>query len=244
MNNDKKKVVVLVALAVVILGVGAFQFLSNGSSAPATDAAVVKASLAEDEDDVEGGAPKSTRSAIAEYAGDTAGEDPSAEETEEGAAEAAKVETDPLRQLYAVNLAVRDPFMALASMPTVNQGNTNNLVRRAPVRPSGGSSSGGAIMPPFDPLGGSLPPVGGGTIQAPSQSPDQVVPKGPAYSVSGVIRGETNAAVIEDANGNQKLVREGQAIDGDAKVASVQKGRVVIRKKDGKTITLTVGGNP
>lgn len=240
MKGDKKKIVVLAALGVVILCVGAFQIMSSSSSAPTP----VKESSAKNEDKADGkesGEKAAHDSAAAEYSADESGEN--------GVVASEGAETkDPLRQLYSMNLSIRDPFASVTPLPITDTGPKNPSTSNPPRTTRGGSSMGGMTVPPFDPnsLPGGLPPIGGNpeALGNGGQPGLALPPAGPAYSVSGVIRGEKNAAVISDAQGNQQLVREGQDIDGDAKVVSVQKNKVVIRKKDGKTITLSVGGNP
>jgi hypothetical protein len=68
-----------------------------------------------------------------------------------------------------------------------------------------------------------------------------VDPNAFSYGVSGIITGAKPAAVITDANGNQRLIAEGGAIDGDSSIVSISRGKVVVRHKN-KNITLTVGG--
>lgn len=240
MKGDKKKIVVLAALGVVILCVGAFQIMSSSSTAPAP-AKPVAAKSDEKADEGTANEKAANNSATAEYSADESGENGIV--ANEGAESA-----DPLRQLYSMNLSVRDPFASVTPLPITDTGPKNPAGVNPPRTSRGSSSMGGMTVPPFDPnsIPGGLPPIGGdpGALGAGTQPGLNLPPAGPAYSVSGVIRGEKNAAVIADAQGNQQLVREGQDIDGDAKVVSVQKNKVVIRKKDGKTITLSVGGNP
>lgn len=222
MKDDKKKVVVLAALAVVIVCVGAFQVLTSGSSASAPAKSEAKKSSPEDSNS-ETTATK-TESQDAEYAADSA---------QTG---------DPLRQLYAIKLTARDPFTQL-ELPPLAEGATAATPPKVNPEPTRRGSYGGPKVPPMPVPGdfsmggplnnGGVPPMG-----------DNIVPTGPQYSASGVIRGEKNMAVISDANGNQRLVREGQELDGDTRVHSISKGKVVLRKKDGKSITLNVGGNP
>lgn len=202
-DNEKKKVIVVVALAVAILCIGVFQFVGGGGSSakPTTKKA-----------------DKPAEAAATEYAADKSA----------GA--------DPMKELYALDMPARDPFWQTVSLPSEEQPAPTPQPKPSPQPPR--EWTGNPMVSPLPPLGGSLPtgiePTGG----APQ------VPTGPAYSVSGVIRGTKNAAVISDANGNQRLVREGQMLDGDARIVSVRMDRVVIRMKSGKTITLNVGGNP
>lgn len=221
MKDDKKKVMVLVALAVVIVCVGAFQVLNSGSPAPAKpEAQKATSDEASNADTV----AEQTDAQDAAYSADSAEPD------------------DPLRQLYSIKLTARDPFTQL-ELPPLADGAKPAQTPKVTPEPTRRSSYGGPKVPPMPVPGdfnlggplnnGGVPPMG-----------DNIVPTGPQYSASGVIRGEKNMAVISDANGNQRLVREGQELDGDTRVQSISKGKVVLRKKDGKSITLNVGGNP
>lgn len=230
MKNDKQKYIVLGALGVVIIGVGAFQVVSSNSAPPPAPVKEAKAETSTSE----GSENTAVKSLSAEYASDQGDED-IAENSETTA-------KDPMQQLYSMNLGTRDPFDTIVALPITDPAAAK--ANPGPKTTSGSNWKGGPTMPvpPFDPMQGSLPTVG----NAPNgqMPPMNLAPQGPAYSVAGVIHGEKSAAVISDAQGNQRLVKEGQAIDGDARVISVQKNKVVIRKQDGKTITLKVGGNP
>jgi hypothetical protein len=226
MKGDKKKIVVLAVLALAIVAVGAFQFVSSGKPAPAPAAA---AKTTPEEGSEVTKAEAGSEAATAEYSADSAG---------------AEGENDPMKKLYAMGLSSRDPFTPGVALPK------NPDIKEAPkptaspvARPSRPWKGGGGIsIPPmlpgnsFDPNSLNVDPQGGAPVGLPNV--------GPEYSVSGVIRGETNAAVIADSQGHQRFVREGQDLDGDTKVVSVQKGQVILRKKDGKTVKLNVGGNP
>ncbi len=223
MNNEKKKLIVVIALVVVVLGVGAFQFMSSGPDAPVT-AQVAKKSAAE-----------------AEYSADKpiVGEDELAAKSDaEKEYSADNPKSDPLGQLYTMALQTRDPFEPIEALQQIE---VPKPVTPPVQRPVQRSYRGADLnIPPMPLMPGSLDPLGLGN---PGTLPP-AIPQGPQFSVSGVIRGNQNAVVISDAQGNQRLIKEGQDLDGDHKVVSVQKNKVVIRKKDGKTITLSVGGNP
>jgi hypothetical protein len=217
MKDDKKKLLVVGLLFVVILAVGAFQFMGSSTPAPKPEA-------------------KKTEGA--------------AEAAEEGAEANVEKdqESDPVRQLYAMGLPARDPFAEenLPDMPGQTPAKPAEQTQPSkPVASNSGSRRGFTPpLPPINPMpggfniqpspgmNGSLPAVGGG---APTD--------GPNYSVSGVIQGEKNAAVISDGQGNQRLIHEGQQLDGDSRVVSIRGDKVVIKRKN-KTVTLTVGGNP
>jgi len=214
MKDNKKKVMILVALFVVILSVGVFQFTSSGS-APAPKPEAKKESAVE------------------------------AEATNEEGAVADKVTADdPLKQLYASNMPVRDPFTEVSSaLRPIDNGAVKPPVQQPQPQPSSQRKWSpppmGGDIPPFNPnAGGGLPSLNSGVGAAPVNiEPER------GYSVQGVLRGPKNSAVITDPAGNQRLVTEGQSLDGDTKVIAIREGKVVLQRK-GKTQTLNVGGNP
>ncbi len=206
-----KKTPVLIALGVVLVAVGAFGFLKpEPKIAPkVVDTMDPKGETA--------GKPTSPRS-----------------EKEPGNDERA----EQLMALVTGPLQPRDPFeqtgpmqaVEVATPPTTNPaGVAGNIpsptVRRTPQ------------MPPLDPVPGNLAgPVGGVGVSpgAPIRQPSEF-----GYRVKGVVVGAKSVVVLEDDNGNQRLVPAGVSIDGDSKVVSVSKGRVTIQHK-GKQKTYTV----
>lgn len=232
MKDDKKKLMVVIALGVVCVGVGAFQFMSSGP-APKPVAKQESTKKAEDAKAEASGDGK-THGTVAE--GGTTGD-----------------KKDPMNQLYTMALSPRDPFdegnlpgLDTNSPTTAQTPNTQTNPQPTSTsgqRPGGRRPGGNAstFVPPVLPgnLNGSgLPNV---QISPDGSMPIETVDGG--YSVSGVIQGEKNAAIVTDSSGNQRMVQEGQSLDGDTKVVSVKNGNVVVRRK-GKNVTLKMGGNP
>lgn len=205
-----KKTLVLVALGVVLVAVGAFGFLKPE---PKITPKVV--------DTLEQkGSPKADPEAAS-----TAKEPGNDERAEQ------------LMALVTGPLQPRDPFelqgpmqaVEVATPPTTNTppvtGNIPPPTRRTPP------------VPPLEPVPGSLSgPVGGIGVSpgAPIRQPSEF-----GYRVKGVVVGAKSVVVLEDDNGNQRLVPAGVSIDGDSRVVSVSKGRVTIQHK-GKQKTYTV----
>jgi type II secretory pathway component PulC len=78
----------------------------------------------------------------------------------------------------------------------------------------------------------------GDNPMAPSATPAE---KPFGYRVVGAITGDRSAVVLQDSSGNQKLVPEGSAIDGESRVRRVENGAVWIEYR-GKKLRVTVGG--
>lgn len=208
MNNDKKKMIVVGALGLVLVAVGAFTFVGGGSD-PAPSP-VTKTSSKPDETGT-----------------DAAKTDQEKELTPE---------EKLIAQLNSGELAVRDPFapdiVASVVTPPVQP-----PTQATPPRISSGGrrpSGLGGNVPPFNPMGGgiggALPPMGGGNVGLEPgtalRSPDD-----PGYRVKGVIQGRKPMAVLEDGNGNQKLVPVGGSVDGDTQVTGIEKGKVRVRHR-------------
>ncbi|MGE0002550.1 MAG: hypothetical protein AB7F50_09220 [Fimbriimonadaceae bacterium] len=205
-----KKTLVLVALGVVLVAVGAFGFLKPE---PKITPKVV--------DTLEpAGSPKADPQAA------SAAKEPGNDERAE-----------QLMALVTGPLQPRDPFelqgslqaVEVATPPTTNTppvaGNIPPPTRRT------------SPVPPLEPVPGNLSgPVGGIGVSpgAPIRQPSEL-----GYRVKGVVVGAKPVVVLEDDNGNQRLVPAGVSIDGDSKVVSVSKGRVTIQHK-GKQKTYTV----
>ncbi|MGQ9455209.1 MAG: hypothetical protein ACUVRS_09850 [Armatimonadota bacterium] len=72
-------------------------------------------------------------------------------------------------------------------------------------------------------------------VQPQESSPEDEI------TVTGVVRGENNIAIVRLGENGRYIVREGQVIDGRYRVASVNSGRVVFIYKN-RTISIKVGG--
>lgn len=217
MTNDKKKIMVLAALGLVLVAVGAFSFMGGGSPPAPTTAA--------SKTDATGDAAKQVA------------------EKEELTPEQQK--NQELMAMLQGELSQRDPFERPADAKPVEPINTSKPPVIPQTSPRGGNAggrrSGGGSIPPFDPMGGRLPSGGGlpspgggiGLEQgAPLRHPDD-----PGYRVKGVITGRKPMAVFEDESGNQKLVPIGGSLDGDTQVTGIEKGKVRVRHR-GKDKTL------
>lgn len=83
--------------------------------------------------------------------------------------------------------------------------------------------------------GSSLPPV------TPTMTARPVEEAAPQFVLTGVITGDNNVAIIR-LNENRYIVREGQSIDGEYKVASVTQKSVRLARDGHKDIVLVLGG--
>ncbi|MFM9874420.1 MAG: hypothetical protein ACKVQS_13270 [Fimbriimonadaceae bacterium] len=216
MNGDKKKMLVLGVLALLLVAVGAFSFLSGGNSSASAELTTTKADA------------KTTA------VDDT---DPNAVKGEGDL----KTETDPTKNpdgtpkdglLAMVPLAPRDPFTIPAQLDTRPK---QEPVKPVPVANTQVPTTLGNNRPegnrPFPPPMGELPGggIGGGVPMA-------VVPQ---YTVKGIILGAKPLAVFQDSSGNQKLVSLGGSIDGDTTVVAIEKGKVTVSYK-GKRQSLVI----
>ncbi len=208
--DDKKKITVIGALALVIVAVGAFQFLSP--SGPATVA----------------GKKDAKKTAL------------KGDGTDESAG--------PKYPLLADNLPDRDPFVGPDLTDPTKPLIPPTTAPKGPSLPAAKRGGSNRWSPP--PLGGPgfspLPLSGqvGGNMASPGGLAN-TAPKEPefAFTLSGVIVGHRPAAVFRDAQGNQRLIPMGGALDGDTHVESVSEGEVRVRYR-GKTLRLSMGGNP
>lgn len=237
MNKNKKQTIIIAALGVVLLAVGAFQFV--GLSQPI----VIEETGEESTTEGEAAAP-----AVA-----VAGAEP-AKSPEQAEAERKMLEQQ-IETILAATVTPRDPFRpkgavsvpaAGAAAPAPAQPQSPRVVGNGaapPIetpRPRRNGSSNFPDLAVFDPFSapsgpGVLPLPGGemGGAKAPGASPAEI-PKEPSYKVAGVIVGKTRMAIVEDSNGNQKLVKEGDAIDGKKTIVGIDSGRVSVRE-NGKT---------
>lgn len=211
-GKDKQKVIILAVLGIVIVGVGAFQFLGGSSPEP----------------------PKTAKKAEAD-AKPKAGEEPVVDEK--------KVE---LTKLITGALPARDPFrpspfeqpdtVALATPQPSPAGSSQPRVPRpAPI--------GGAVAP-MNPMGGLPAAVPNGTIGGPGGASVAIQPGAPLrqpgeppYSVAGVVIGKERMVVLQDDDGNQRLVKVGDSLDGNTRIVSVERGKVKVRAGS-KTVEL------
>ena len=53
----------------------------------------------------------------------------------------------------------------------------------------------------------------------------------PQFVVKGVLLGRKPIAVLEDSNGNQRLVALGGSIDGDTRIVAIEEGGITVVHK-------------
>lgn len=220
MNKQTKQLAIIGVLAAVLLAVGAFQFMTPVPVPPL---------------------PEQTPAA-------TPAGSPAGEASPEESAKPQASKSDPIRDAllnYATSSATpRDPFKPageLAKEFAAPQGK-NAPAEAAPVvgNPSEGSRPVGPRYPrqnvqPMDPMEGSLaggPNMGIAPIGSQGGGQAAIDPRtitgGPSYKVKGILVGTTRMVVLEDAEGNQKLVPEGGSVDGDTTIVRVRDNTVKI----------------
>jgi hypothetical protein len=255
--NDKKKALILGALVVVMLGVGAFQFTMGGKSEAPPVEEVAKSEKTD---------------AAAAAVGGAEGTVNKTELGPDGKPVVVKV-VDPALQGLAI-LSPRDPFdgTAWGAETTAKVGGTGtmgagpmapptgmgapvtNPEPPAPRRPSRPVNR-DIQIPPVNPGeilaegNGQLPAAGGGfgggnlAAGNPGNNNFPDIREVP-YEVSGVIRGRRQAAVFRDSSGNERLVKVGQKLDGDTEVIAVMRGQVKVRHRgEVKTLKLSQDAN-
>lgn len=145
------------------------------------------------------------------------------------------IDEGPKNAVVAAPLAMRDPFEPASIASTLDDPSPTPPQQRDPrpsTRPTG-------ISNPIDLTGiGQLPGANIGVQPVEPPAPRDVF----SYSLAGIVLGARPAALFADGAGNQKLVREGAAIDGDARLVSISHGRVTVSYK-GEKLSITLGGN-
>lgn len=219
LDKDKKKVLIVGVLGVVVLGVGAFQLLGGSSEAPKP--AVTKSAAKADAKTV----------------------DPDAEQKKEISKLVAS--SLPQKDPFEPGTLPDDPTKVQPKTePEPPKAPTKSPLMRG-TRRTGSNYS----VPPVSPMVGQLPdPSGSIGSGQPGPNGVGLQPGKPlrqpgefAYSVNGVVLGNKPAAVFQDDNGNQRLVAVGGSVDGDSRVVSIERGKVTVQHK-GKKLTLTMGG--
>lgn len=247
-DAEKKKMLILGVLVAVICGVGAFQFI-GGSSQPAPAAKKEKKESGESgpiKNDID-----KARSVAANGNAATAntnsampGSNSTAQVTDVKDQVPTEISEDsPLRKLYAMKLPVRDPF-ADTTNPKIEQPVQQPQQTTPPPRQSSRPPRmQGNLVQPMNP-GNLIPNLPGAEGNNGAGGQPVLRLEGEfSYHMTGMIDGARPAVVFSDDQGNQKLVPVGGAIDGDSRVVSAGKGKVVVSHK-GKKITLTMGGQP
>ena len=231
MLDDKQKLMVLGALGVVILGIGAFQLMPQGPDAPA------------------GPKPSGWKPpAAAEAAKPEPPKNP------------AVVATLPRRDPFDVPDEFRPPEqMPDPVAPTIDPLKTPELPKpggnpqRRGTRPRPSYLSGRLPATPFgNEEPGELPAPGNLKVEQekPNVTQQTVPPVEPPkppeptfeYTLSGVIVGRRSAAVLRDKQGNQRLVTVGGMIDGEATLIEVRPGMAIVDVR-GKRMRIEVKGD-
>lgn len=248
MMEKKKQMMVVAGLVVLMLGVGAFQFMQS----PAPSEKKVSKTSGKEKlvsqvtatySETDSSTTANSQKALLAYNGDPAGEgNPVTGQPADPEAVLANL----------AHVAARDPFdgsawsddVAVASdTPGAKPANPNTkIASNGPVRNS-------YVPPRPSSMQGNFGPVhpGTGNISLPTVGPDQggaPVAQMPSlddvnYTVTGVVNGRKQAAVFTDAQGGQRLVRVGQKLDADTEVVGVMRGQVIVRHR-GKTKVLGV----
>jgi hypothetical protein len=242
MTADKKKLLILGILAVVILSVGAFS-LSGGSKPAAAPAAPHKhhSFSASASPDATPGSPSATSpNGLATAA---AGEKPfgsaSSSAVPGSPATAANGSKPAIAPVAEQDFPERDPFDGRKFIPDDKK--QTPAAAPAPVAAPAAKIASRPIPPMpvgFDKSG--LPSADGGKVALPALN---AAPKNDfAYSVVGVITGERPAAVFVDPSGVQRLVNLGGSLDGETKVVAITRGTVTVAIH-GKKRTLSVGAD-
>lgn len=164
--------------------------------------------------------------------GSSAPAEPPKEAKKSDATKVSPIDEGPKNAEVATPLAMRDPFEPAEIASTLADPAPTPPSTPEPKRPTGVSN-------PIDLTGiGQLPNADIGIQPVEPPAPKDVF----AYSLAGIVIGDRPAALFADGAGNQKLVREGGAIDGDARLVSISHGKVTVSYK-GEKISIALGGN-
>jgi hypothetical protein len=227
MQDEQKKLMILAALGVVILGVGAFQLMPSDSPKPT------------------GPQPSGWKPPV------------TSEKTEEKAAEPAPnpqvVAALPRRDPFDVPDYAMPPVpgtgtpITPAPLPAPRFSGRPPRSSRPPRRMTGrlGMGDFGRDVPSLPEAGFKVEPVRP-TVDSNVAVTKTEPPKPPEptfdYTLSGVIVGRRPAAVLRDKQGNQRLVAAGGMIDGEATLVEVRPGAVVVDVR-GKRLRIELKGD-
>lgn len=215
--NEKKKLAIIGVLGLLLLGVGAFQIIGGGGSAPAPEAKKDKPSVA---------------------AGTGTESDPgNAEDSGEGDLIAGKLpQRDPFLAPGAVQ--TNSPTGATTGTPTMPSANPTTTASNQPV----GYQS--TENPPMPPMPGDIQPMPNVHEGNPGENTglgDSNQPEAPSLKLTGVVLGDTALAVIQDESGKQRVLRVGDTVSGH-RVVSITKNKVVL-SGSGERVTLAINSD-
>jgi hypothetical protein len=136
----------------------------------------------------------------------------------------------------------RDPFatQALSSEAAAqtSQKVTISPVRQRPVRDFRPVTNSGSV-PRIDVK--AINPFTQPSVQVAPLPQVHEAPPEPKFTLTGVIRGNQNVAIIQSGSGGRHVVREGQMIDGQYRVQSVSDHGVILVNKN-RRIYVKLGG--
>lgn len=218
MSLEKKQVPQLIVLGVLVVGcVGVVSFqLSAGKRA----------------------APKAKPTAIAKAQVDKAAGESTAKNEESDATKMAMAIPDVFPNLGTAP-ARRDPFKPAALSggilpePPSRPRPAASQQPRTTVNPT---SSGALPVNPFRNMG-----QGSGTSVIPAPTNVAPVEPDPQFTLTGVIRGEQDVAIIRSGQNGRYVVRQGQLIEGRYKVLSISDTGAVLAYKN-RRIHVKLGG--
>jgi len=216
-TNEKKKLAIIGVLGILLLGVGAFQIIGGGGSAPVLEAKKEK--------------PAATASSGTEA-------DPGAtEESNESDLIAGKLpQRDPFLAPGAVQaVSPNGATTGTPAMPTTNQ------PAMASNQPVGYQHNENPPMPPMPGDIQPMPGVNGGNTGEFTGPGDSNQPQAPSLKLTGVVLGDTALAVIQDESGKQRVLRVGDTVSGH-RVISITKNKVVL-SGSGERVTLAINSD-
>lgn len=157
--------------------------------------------------------------------------------TEQTAADSPSPETTTPPWLNA-SAPPRDPFAIPPQFDNLRQSQRQS-VSASPTRMA--SAPAVSALPPMP-----VAPLSGGTAE-PSRSEPTTPAASPSepevnITVTGVVVGEYPVAILRAGEGSQRIAHPGNALEGGYILRTVSRDGVTI-EKDGKTITLRLGGN-
>ena len=234
MDKEKQKIVIAAVLAVVVVGVGVFQVpgLMGGDQTPPKKASKEQAKN------------KDTDPLV------NPNDEP---EMKKGDVIATKYSArDPFAPVQLNGSPIPNPIQPTANPDSSKNPESAPKVTKSAPRSTHGASGGGNIsVPPLLPgtpngpsgpiaqtNGGGASIGGGGTSLSPA--PPLRQPGEPAYSLSGVVTGDTPMAVVRGDDGKEKIVRIGGSLDRDSKIVGISKGKIVVQTKS-KRVILRMG---
>lgn len=212
MGNEKKKTLILGVLVVMVLGIGAWQFMGSGPEPTQKK-------------------PDAQTTAESTEPTTNASENLSAENDPSMFGLKRKNPFQP----YKLPQDASIPGSQNTIIKPPEQNNPSSV--RRPSGPRLSPQYGGGMAPyPIDAPGAGPNANVQVNPGAPMRSPNEF-----AYTLSGVVDGPNPVAVFVSDSGQQKMVPLNGSVEPGSRVVGIRDGKVVVSHK-GKTITLRVGG--